>query len=183
VNGTWNESEPELEPFVPTTTEIGERLLRYLASIYAELSRSGSLLHETRFAREVVDTLGQLLAEVWSAPSASPAKAASDGAARHAEEFLAAHLDRPLSLPELAKEIGSSTRSLRRAFQRRHGMGPMTFWRRRRFEAARRDLFLADLGEASVTEVAHRYRFAHLGRFSVTYRMLFGESPSETLRS
>jgi AraC-like DNA-binding protein len=183
VNGTWDESEPELEPFVPTTTEIGEHLLRYLAWIYAELSRSGPLLHETRLAREVVDTLGQLLAEVWSASSASPAKAASDGASRRAEELLAALPERPVSLGEVAKEVGSSTRSLRRAFQRRRGMGPMAFQRRSRFEAARRDLFLADHGEASVTEVAHRYRFAHLGRFAVTYRALFGESPSDTLRS
>jgi AraC-like DNA-binding protein len=59
----------------------------------------------------------------------------------------------------------------------------MAFWRRARFEAARRDLFLADPDETSVTEVAHRYRFAHLGRFAVAYRWLFGESPIETLRS
>jgi AraC-like DNA-binding protein len=183
VNGTWGESDPELEPFVSTSTEVGQRLLRYLVWICAELNRSGPLLHETRVAQEVEETLGQLLAEACSAPSASPAKPASDAVARRAEEVLAENLERPFSLAEVAKEVGSSTRSLGRAFQRRHGMGPMAFWRRSRFEAARRDLFLADPHQASVTEVANRYRFAHLGRFAVTYRSLFGESPSDTLRS
>jgi len=183
VNGTWGESEPELEPFVPTTTEIGQHLLRHLVWIHAELNRSGALLHDIRVAREVVNTLGQLLAEASSGQSVSPAKTASEEAARRAEELVAAHLERPLSLVEVAKEVGSSTRSLRRAFHKRHGMGPMAFWRRRRFEAVRRDLFLAGPGGASVTEIASRYCFAHLGRFAVGYRLLFGESPSETLHS
>jgi AraC-like DNA-binding protein len=180
VNETWD--EPELEPLVPTTTEVGQQLISYLAWICAESNRSGPLLHNSRVAREVVDTLGRLLAEASSAPSTPPARAASVGVARRAEELFAARLERPLSLAEVAKELGSSTRSLGRAFQRRHGMGPLAFWRRRRFEAARRDLFLADPDQASVTEVANRYHLSHLGRFAVGYRSLFGESPSETLR-
>jgi AraC-like DNA-binding protein len=181
--GTWGESEPELAPFLPTTTKSGQRLLRYLAWVGAESNRLGPLLRETRVAREVVDSLGQLLAEASIAPYASPAKPASDKAARRAEELFAAHLERPLSLAEVAKKVGSSTRSLSRAFQRRRGMPPMAFWRRIRFEATRRDLFLADPEQVSVTEVALRYGFANLGRFAGAYRSLFGESPSKTLRS
>jgi len=76
----------------------------------------------------------------------------------------------------------TSTRTLLRAFQKRRGTSPMAFRRRRRFEAARRDLFLADPGETGVMKVAGRYCFDHLGRFATDYRALFGESPSETLR-
>jgi len=36
--------------------------------------------------------------------------------------------------------------------------------------------------EGSVTEIATRCGFAHLGRFSVTYRTVFGECPRDTLR-
>jgi AraC-like DNA-binding protein len=78
---------------------------------------------------------------------------------------------------------GLSVRSLTRAFQKRHGMGPIRFLRLRRLEAARRDLLAAEPGSASVTEVMHRYGFGHPGRFAAQYRRQFGESPSVTLVS
>jgi transcriptional regulator GlxA family with amidase domain len=34
-----------------------------------------------------------------------------------------------------------------------------------------------------VTAVASRWGFVHLGRFGQQYRQLFGEAPSQTLRS
>jgi AraC-like DNA-binding protein len=34
----------------------------------------------------------------------------------------------------------------------------------------------------TVAAVAHRWGFAHLGRFAYAYRARFGVSPSETLR-
>jgi hypothetical protein len=34
----------------------------------------------------------------------------------------------------------------------------------------------------TVTEITNDYSFAELGRFAVSYRRLFGESPSVTLR-
>jgi AraC-like DNA-binding protein len=36
--------------------------------------------------------------------------------------------------------------------------------------------------EASISQVALRYGFRHLGRFAADYRALYGESPSVTLR-
>jgi 3-polyprenyl-4-hydroxybenzoate decarboxylase len=36
---------------------------------------------------------------------------------------------------------------------------------------------------AAVTAVAGRWGFVHLGRFTQQYRQLFGEAPSQTLRS
>jgi transcriptional regulator GlxA family with amidase domain len=44
---------------------------------------------------------------------------------------------------------------------------------------ARRELLT---GAASVTDVATRWGFFHLGRFSQEYGQLYGERPSQTLR-
>ena len=61
-------------------------------------------------------------------------------------------------------------------------MGPARYLWLRRLHLARRALLLASEGGATVTSVAMAHGFWELGRFSVGYRALFGESPSATLR-
>ena len=99
-----------------------------------------------------------------------------------AEDYLCAHLSRPVSRAELAEASGTSIRTLSRGFMRHHGMGPMQFLKARRLDAAYRDLLGASHGDTSVTDVALRYGFNHLGKFAIDYRQAFGESPSATLR-
>jgi transcriptional regulator GlxA family with amidase domain len=101
---------------------------------------------------------------------------------RRAEEFLAAHLSVPLSRAQLAEVAGFSIRTLSREFVKKHGMGPMTFLKQRRLEAAYRELLGADKGSGVVTKVAMRFGFSHLGKFAIAYRQAFGECPSQTLK-
>ena len=180
--GAWNAVEPVPYALVSMQFETGWRFLAYIDRLCREVNQSGSLLHDDRVAREVVDTIGCLLVEVLYAGPASCPGQPDEAMARRAEEFLAESLTSPVSLSDAVIVADTSTRSLLRAFQKRRGTSPMAFRRRRRFEAARRDLFVADCGETSVTDVAIRYCFEHLGRFAVEYRALFGESPSDTLR-
>ncbi len=44
-----------------------------------------------------------------------------------------------------------------------------------------RELLGTNQRESSVTDIAMRFGFAQLGKFSVEYRRTFGESPSTTL--
>jgi AraC family ethanolamine operon transcriptional activator len=50
-----------------------------------------------------------------------------------------------------------------------------------RLSQARRALLCADAELVTVTEIATCFGFVELGRFSVEYRRMFGESPSQTL--
>ena len=89
--------------------------------------------------------------------------------------------DRAFDLAALAALAGASTRTLQRHFRSFLGKTPQAVLRDIRFERVRRDLLSAS-SAASVTGIAHRCGFAHLGRFSVEYRRRYGETPSETLR-
>ena len=61
-------------------------------------------------------------------------------------------------------------------------MGPIRYLTLRRMNLVRRALLRADPSKATVTRIVTDHGFWELGRFSIVYRALFGESPSETLR-
>ena len=112
----------------------------------------------------------------------TPLDQASKTSITAAEEYLLAHLTEPVSRADLAAVSGVSLRTLSRGFSRRWGMGPMCFLKTRRMEFAYRELLGAEPGAVSVTDIAYRYGFTHLGRFAGEYLRMFGESPSQTLR-
>ncbi len=96
------------------------------------------------------------------------------------EQWIDAHLHKPITLGSLCKVAGVGGRSLQSTFFARRGMSPMRFVTERRLSAARREL--EDAGRrTSVSEVALGNGIAHLGRFAIEYRQVFGETPSQTL--
>jgi len=113
---------------------------------------------------------------------------ASAGDQRHStimrrfQEFLQANSDRPIYLAEICAAVCAAERTLRAACEEHLGMGPIRFLTLRRMHLVRAALFRGDARETSVTRIATDHGFWELGRFSVAYRSLFGEMPSETLR-
>ena len=101
---------------------------------------------------------------------------------RRMEEVLMAHPDEPLYMPELAAQVGTSYWTLRDCCLEYLGMSPKRYLWLRRMHLARRALRNADAEAKTVTEIASDNGFWELGRFSVAYRSLFGESPSMALR-
>jgi transcriptional regulator GlxA family with amidase domain len=98
------------------------------------------------------------------------------------EEVLNEHFDRTLTMPKLCREVGVPERTLRMCCAEFLGVSPMRYMRLQRLNRARSALRRADPSTASVAEVARNHQFLELGRFAVTYRATFGESPSTTLQ-
>jgi transcriptional regulator GlxA family with amidase domain len=99
-----------------------------------------------------------------------------------AEALALADLDEPLHIPALCRALAVSERTLRKAFHRTYGVPPCRHLRMLRLSQARRSLLSADGKFTTVTEIATSFGFVELGRFSVEYRKVFGESPSQTLQ-
>jgi AraC-like DNA-binding protein len=98
-----------------------------------------------------------------------------------AERLALVHIDEPLHISALCRTLEVSERTLRKAFYKMHGRPPCRHLRMLRLSEARRALLAADCKRVTVTEIATGFGFPELGRFSVEYRKVFGESPSQTL--
>ena len=99
------------------------------------------------------------------------------------EDWLTGNPWKPHGIPQLSQHIGISPRQLYRSFHAAVGMSPAKYIKRYRMTQARLDLLKADPAQTTVTDVAVSWGFWELGRFAVEYRRLFGECPSQTLRT
>ena len=97
------------------------------------------------------------------------------------EELLDANCDRPMYLADICAAVGASERTLEISCEEHLGMGPIRYLLLRRMHLARRALIQADPANTTVTQIATGHGFWELGRFAVSYKRLFGESPSASL--
>lgn len=98
------------------------------------------------------------------------------------EEALSNYSDERLNMTELCAEIGVAERTVRMCCTEFLGVSPTRYHLLKRLNKARSALRRANPSTATVAEVARNYQFLELGRFAVTYRTTFGESPSATLQ-
>ena len=98
-----------------------------------------------------------------------------------AVEYINENLKNPITRDNLAEISGRSIRTLSRAFERKYGVGPMTYTKQRRLDTAYLELLSLNSDSTTVSKTALEYGFSHLGKFSIEYKKTFGESPSITL--
>lgn len=100
---------------------------------------------------------------------------------RRAESYLEGRNEHSVRMEDMCQAAGTSLSRLERAFRETFGVSPRRYLNLRRLAAVRREL-LRQAPNASITDVATRWGFFHLGRFSQDYKALFAELPSQTLR-
>ncbi|MEV7181922.1 helix-turn-helix transcriptional regulator [Kitasatospora sp. NPDC093679] len=162
----------------------------------ARLWRAAVDLAADQFGRDqalpalLVSNTARLLAA--AALAAFPARVAPDPApadetdatpatVRRATAFIASHADRDITLAEIADAACVTPRALQYAFRRHLGTTPLAHLRTVRLDAAHRELLAADPATATVTGIAMRWGFGHVGRFAAHYREAYGTTPSTTL--
>lgn len=101
---------------------------------------------------------------------------------RKAIDVIEADPQAPLTVSDLAASCGVGTRALQHGFQRHIGMSPMAYLRDSRLRQADAALRAAAPGD-TVASIAHRWGFAHQGRFAAVYEAKYGQPPGRTLRA
>ncbi|WP_448107619.1 helix-turn-helix domain-containing protein [Pseudomonas azerbaijanoccidentalis] len=112
----------------------------------------------------------------------------------HAEQFIHRHVvdsarnyilsrkSEALTVTDLCEGLRTSHRSLHYAFNKVLGISPVTYLRYIRLNGVRAELVSSDK-PTLISQVAANWGFWHMGMFSVYYKHLFGERPSETLKN
>jgi AraC family transcriptional regulator, ethanolamine operon transcriptional activator len=161
------------------------RVLADLAPVLAA-QPAPTFLHEGDVARAHEDLFIAVLGEMARRGDAAEASKSLNArerwrVIRRAEEFIESSDDLAVRIDDLCAAAGTSLSRLERAFREVFGMSPRRLLAMRRLAGVRRELLLGD-ANVTVTDVAMRWGFYHLGRFSQEYRALYAERPSDTMR-
>jgi AraC-like DNA-binding protein len=99
--------------------------------------------------------------------------------------FCDRHHGIPPTVDEIAAAAHVSRRTLQSQFRLYLGTTPLGYLREVRLARVHADLLAAAVrrGSATVTDIANRHGFHHMGRFAVQYRATYGRTPSETLHT
>ncbi|MDQ6522453.1 AraC family transcriptional regulator [Nocardioides sp. LHD-245] len=174
----------ELGLNVDLTTPAGRGLLRALDFVVSEWDADGLMAHNALARRQ----LESLVLSSLVLASTGPHQSVLEEESTSRPEVVRAvceHIDaRAADLPTLADLVavaGVGARTLQSQFRATMGCTPIQYLRQERLRRVRAELDAPRSATATVTDVATRWGFYHLGRFSSTYRATFGELPSQTL--
>lgn len=167
------------------TTQKNSSLLSIISTFINELNRSGGILEAPAavagFENLLITTFLFGLDHNLTHVLRQPAKEAGTDLVRKVEEYLESHASLAIDMERLASETAHSISSIYRTFKRYRGYTPMEFLQNVRFSTVRKHLLNPCQGD-TVTQIALKHGFFHLGRFSVVYKQRFGESPGVTLK-
>ncbi|MGE0661292.1 MAG: helix-turn-helix domain-containing protein [Reyranellaceae bacterium] len=132
----------------------------------------------------IVDASAEVVAAIASRPAddRSAFRHHRRPVVRAAEEFMRANIGEPIMLHQVCQAARASERTVEYAFRDFYGMGAKKYLKLLRLNLVRDELLRPGSHDAAIQDVAWRAGFWHMGRFSVDYRRLFGERPSDTRR-
>ena len=154
---------------------LGDEEIRASALARAEAFR---LLAST-----VIQTFPNAALNVLQDPTSAGLGVGEPAVVRRAIDYIEEHAGEPIDVGDIAAAAGIGPRGLQHSFRRHRDTTPRAFLHATRLERAHRDLQAGESGRGdTVSAIARRWGFTHLGRFTADYRKRFGCAPSYTLR-
>jgi AraC-like DNA-binding protein len=102
-------------------------------------------------------------------------------AAQKARDYIDTHATESPTIRNVTRSAGVSWRTLDYAFHQLYGVTPKQYLQATRLDGVRRELHRKG-PSVTISDIANRWGFWHMGQFAADYRKQFGELPSETRR-
>lgn len=173
------------DPLIDFSTPEAESLLRFCWFLFDQFGDGSPVLSSNGMTRDLEHAFMSALLMGQPSNYSDLLRARSNIVApRHVKRamtYIESNLQNEITFEALVEVSGVSARALYAGFNKFIGMPPQMLVRNLRLDRAREELLEASIG-STVAEIAMRWQFTHLGRFSSEYRKRFGESPRDTLR-
>jgi len=185
----YSEIGKKIEARILRSPQAAESLVLTLNSLTSVLMASPEVLNHQSIQHMMKDTITNALFMYLNSVEAEdtlqmlPSYARRRSIVEKARSYMLQHLDRPVTMLELCRAAAVSQRTLQYCFEAVYATNPMHYLKLMRLNGLRRTLKLAYSTGASVQSAAETWGFWHLSRLAKEYRELFGELPSETLKS
>jgi len=93
------------------------------------------------------------------------------------------HMDGKVDIKAFALQYNTTEQTLQNSFKSIFGFTPKIFLRLLKLNLVHHDLKNTDHRDTTVSKIASRWGFSHMGRFSAYYTELFGSNPSIDLKT
>ncbi|BDE12601.1 MULTISPECIES: helix-turn-helix transcriptional regulator [Mycobacterium] len=159
-------------------------LIDYLRGVLIDAeARESELVAATAISHLAATVLAAFPNNAVAEPNcADRIDAAKSTRLRRAMAFVEENAQLDITVNDIAAALYVSPRSVQYMFRRHMDCTPMDYLRRVRLHRAHQDLQDSDPTTSSVGQIAHRWGFAHVGRFASHYRAQYGQEPHRTLR-
>ena len=173
----------EFDAAMPLNTQAGNRWLRMVSWIYDYLSEDEDLppLMVAQIESNLVNMLLSNQPHNYSDELLNDTPSLAPFFIKRVERYIEENAHEPITINEMAEYAGVSSRSLFTSFRRYRNTSPMRYLKEVRLRYVNEELQRGATGSETVTAVAFKWGFSHLGHFTTDYKRRFGESPSETL--
>ncbi len=125
----------------------------------------------------------ELLVQEQTKPTSKPSFQRRKQAVDQVRQFVSEHTLRTVTMTELCDLVHMSRRSLQYSFEDVLGTSPLKYLRNVRLNAVRREIQKGIGDDRTIASLAADFGFWHAAQFSADYKQLFGESPSQTLKT
>lgn len=172
----------DARPVSAASARQWQRTYRYLAESFLGDEEGPGALAEAELRRHALHaTLSAFSAAFVESTERTVQTRAAPATVRRALSYIDRHAQDPISIDDVARAAGISSRGLQYAFRRALDTTPIESLRRARLAGAHRDLLDPDGG--TIGDIARRWGFENPSRFAAHYRAAHGVNPSQTMRA